>query len=176
VRAILLAGLWAVLTVGGVAAVAAETEADTVPTTTRQITRAKLEALLGTYGKALGIRWSQNAKEPFNIVAFYDKDLRYTTRFEIVMSITRQNTIGIRAYSVPYLNIDEARDPSGLMRKMLRFSDQNFLFWGADASLDIFAGFTVTLESGFPEDAIKIVLQSIPLLDGDVGELEAFID
>lgn len=65
--------------------------------------------------QALGMRWSRNAKEPFNIVAYYDRDLRYTARFEIVMSITRQNTIGFRAYPVPYLNLDDARDPVGLL-------------------------------------------------------------
>lgn len=132
--------LWAVLAAGIVASLAAQTTGDTLPTSIREATRARLEALLGTYGKALGMRWSRNAKEPFNIVAYYDRDLRYTARFEVVMSITRQNTIGFRAYPVPHLNIDDARDPSGLMRKMLRLSEQNFLFWAADGSQDIYAG------------------------------------
>lgn len=168
--------LWAVLAAGIVGSLAAQTTGDTLPTSIREATRARLEALLGTYAKTLGMRWSRNAKEPFNIVAYYDRDLRYTARFEVVMSITRQNTIGFRAYPVPYLNIDDARDPSGLMRKMLRLSEQNFLFWAADGSQDIYAGFTITLESGFPEEAIKIVLQSIPLVDRDVGLLLAFVD
>ncbi len=168
--------VWAILSAVCVGSLPAQTTGDTVATSIRDATRDRLETLLGTYAKTLGLRWSRNAKEPYNIVAYYDRDLRYTARFEIVMNITRQNTIGFRAYPVPYLNIDDARDPSGLMRKMLRLSEQNFLFWAADASQDIYAGFTITLESGFPDEAIKIVLRSVPLVDRDVGELLTFVD
>jgi hypothetical protein len=42
--------------------------------------------------------------------------------------------------------------------------------------LDVFAGFTFTLESGVPEEAIKVVIRSIPLLDPSVGELKPLIE
>jgi hypothetical protein len=57
------------------------------------------------------------------------------------------------------------------MREALLLSGQNFLFWGVDGSHDMFAGFTITLESGFPDDAVRIVLTSIPLVDDSVGDL-----
>jgi hypothetical protein len=62
------------------------------------------------------------------------------------------------------------------MRLLLRLSDRAFLFWGADESGDIFTGYTFTLESGFPEEAIRIVLRSIVNSDKFVGEMRPFID
>ena len=41
---------------------------------------------------------------------------------------------------------------------------------------DIFASYTFTLESGFPDKSIEIVLYSIAPLDGFVGEMRPFID
>ena len=62
------------------------------------------------------------------------------------------------------------------MRKLLNLSDHNFLFWGADDTGDVFAGYTFTLESGFPDKAIEIVLYSIAPLDQYVGQMRPFID
>jgi len=45
---------------------------------------------------------------------------------------------------------------------------------GMDDSHDLFAGFTITLESGFPEEAVRIVLRSIPLVDDAVGDLARY--
>ena len=36
-----------------------------------------------------------------------------------------------------------------------------FLYWGADDTRDVFAGYTFTLESGFPSEAIIVVLRSL---------------
>jgi hypothetical protein len=62
------------------------------------------------------------------------------------------------------------------MRRMLIFSDRNFLFWGADSTDDTFCGYTFTLESGFPDNAIVVVLRSIRSTDKFVGETRPFID
>ncbi len=62
------------------------------------------------------------------------------------------------------------------MRQLLQFTDRNFLFWGADDTYDVFAGYSFTLESGFPAEALKVVLGSISNLDGFVGSLKPFID
>jgi hypothetical protein len=84
-RAILPAGLWAVLAVSGVGAVTAQSNTDAV----RAATRQKLNVLLDTYAPARAMRWYGNNKDPFGIVGFCDKELRYTPRFEIIISITR---------------------------------------------------------------------------------------
>jgi len=67
-------------------------------------------------------------------------------------------------------------DPNGLARQILRFSAHNSLHWGVDDVSDVFAAYTFTLESGFPEEAIKVVLRSIPLVDESVGEIVQFIE
>lgn len=174
--------LIALVIVAGQSAAALST--DTVPTATRVATRARLEALLDSSGKAMGFRrWYRSAGNPFNILVFYDRDLKYASRFEVVISVTRQNTIGFRAYPHwngpgpgDYIDLDQVRDPVGLMKEALRLSDQNFMFWGLDASRDLFAGFTITLESGFPEEAVRIVLRSVPLVDDSVGDLLRFAE
>jgi hypothetical protein len=125
-RAILPAGLWAILTLSGVGAAAAQPNTDVV----RAATRQKLHALLDTYAPAREMRWYRS-KDPFGIEGFCDKDLRYTPRFEIIISITRQQTISVRVYphwTGGYMNIDRARDPNGLMQRLLRFTDQDLFF------------------------------------------------
>ena len=49
------------------------------------------------------------------------------------------------------------------------------MFWGVDGSYDIFAGYTVTLESGFPNEAMTVVLRSIRSLDQFVGDMKPVI-
>jgi hypothetical protein len=98
---------------------------------------------------------------------------------EIVISVTKSDTIGFRVYphyNGDYINVGKAKDGLALMRALLHLSDQNFLFWGADGSDDVFCGYTVTLESGFPSEAIVIVLRSIHNTDKFVGQLRPFID
>jgi len=58
----------------------------------------------------------------------------------------------------------------------LNLSDKNFLFWGMDGTGDIFAGYTFTLESGFPDKAIEIVLYSVRPLDKYVGDMRPAVD
>ena len=164
--------------------VAVAAPADTVSTATRVATRSRLEALLDTTTKTLGFRrWYRSDSDPFRIQLFYDRGLRYATQLEVVINITRQNTIGFRVFphwngpgSSDYIDLDEARDPVGLMREALRLSEQNFLFWALDDAHDLFAGFTITLESGFPAEAVRMVLRSIPLVDDSVGDLARYAD
>ena len=59
---------------------------------------------------------------------------------------------------------------------MLRYNDDNFFFWGIDDTGDTFAAYTVTLESGFPDAAMDVVIRSIPGQDRFVGEMRPAID
>src|SRR5947209_5772054 len=98
---------------------------------------------------------------------------------EIVWSITRSSTIGLRAYchyKGGYINVGRARDPFGLMRRLLYYNDQNFLYWGADDGGDVFTAYSFTLESGFPDDGITAVVRSLRNADKYVGELRPMID
>ena len=147
----------------------------------RVATREKLRQLLATSGPKRGIEinFKQSEKNAFNFVGIKRGALKNAEGFEVVIGLSAQDTIGFRIYPYykgGYINLEKARNGAGLMRKLLNLSDHNFLFWGADDTGDVFAGYTVTLESGFPDKAIEIILYSIVPLDNYVGQIRPFID
>lgn len=147
----------------------------------RVANREKLRQLLIASGPKKGIEtaFRQSDKQPFNFVGVKRGGFVNTEGFEIVVGVSNDQTIGFRIYPYykgGYINIDKARNGIGLMRKLLNLNDHNFLFWGADDGGDVFAGYTFTLESGFPDKALEIVLYSIAPLDKYVGEMKPFID
>lgn len=149
--------------------------------TARIATRDRLQQLLAASGpkKGIEIAFRQSSKQPFNFVGVKRGGLTNADSFEVVVGVSNDNTIGFRiypSYKGVYINVDKARNGSGLMHKLLNLSDHNFLFWGADDTGDIFAGYTFTLESGFPDKSIEIVLYSIGPLDQYVGQMRPFID
>ena len=151
----------------------AQSPADSV----QAVTLDKLKTVIASFEPARQIRWVR-AKGPFDLEGFYDKGLKWSSRLEIYIAVTHQATIWLRVYPQYYghhINVNRVHDPNGLMQQMLRFSYHNFFFWGLDDNLDAFAGYQFTLESGFPEESVKEVLKSIPLIDGSVGDLTPFI-
>jgi hypothetical protein len=147
----------------------------------RDQTRELLRASLNRYGSLaeVNINFRQSEKEPYNFVGTMTAGLKNSQALEVVINVSAQNTIHLRVfphYNGSYVNLDKARDTAGLMRKLLDFSNRNFLFWGADDTFDVFAGYNFTLESGYPEAAISTVLRSIRTLDQYVGELRPLID
>ena len=157
----------------GLQPLAAQSAADSV----QAVTLEKLKAVIATYEPARAIRWYR-AGDPFDLDGFYDKGLHWASRLEINITVTRQATIWLRVYPQYYehhINLNRVHDPNGLMQQMLRFSYHNFFFWGLDDNRDAFAGYQFTLESGFPEEAVKEVIKSIPLIDESVGDLTPYI-
>jgi hypothetical protein len=145
----------------------------------RDAVREKLHALLETAGPTINVSFRQSDKEPYNFVGVMKTGLKNASALEIVISVSAQDTIHFRIfphYKDSYVNVDKAASGVGLMRQMVRFSDQNFLFWGMDGSSDIFAGYNFTLESGFPDVAINIVLRSIANVDTFIGQMRPSID
>jgi hypothetical protein len=145
----------------------------------RNRTREQMAALLEKTGADINVDFKRSQKQPFNYTGSLTAGLVNAESFEIVISVTPKDTIGFRIYphyNKGYINVDKVKDRAGLMRLLLRLSDRAFLFWGADESGDIFTGYTFTLESGFPEEAIRIVLRSIVNSDKFVGEMRPFID
>ena len=146
----------------------------------RDATREKVRQVLTTAGQRsdVNVTFRQSTKNPYNFVGTMT-GLKNVDNLEIVVSVTKSDTIGFRIYphyKGGYINLAKARDTNGLMRKLLYYSDQNFLFWGADDTADVFCGYTVTLESGFPSDAIVVILRSIKNTDKFVGQLRPFLD
>jgi hypothetical protein len=145
----------------------------------RDANREKLRAVLEVVGPKIDVAFRQSDKQPYNFVGVMKSGLKNSDALEIVISVSAEDTIHFRIfphYQSAYLNIDKARSSDGLMRQMVRFSDANFLFWGADRSGDIFGGYNFTLESGFPEASIRVVLNSISKLDAFVGQMRPSID
>ena len=111
-----------------------------------------MNQLLDTVGPAIGVSFRQSQKQPYNFVGTM-RELTNSDSLEIVISVTKSQTIGFRIYphyKGGYINVNNVSDGAGLMKQLLRMSDRNFLFWGVDDAYDVFAGYTVTLESGFP--------------------------
>jgi hypothetical protein len=145
----------------------------------RNRTRERLVELLEKSGPGVNITFTQSQKQPYNYVGSLRTGLANADSFEVVISVTPKETIGFRIYphyKSGYINVDNAKDRVGLMRLLLRLSDRAFLFWGADEDGDVFTGYTFTLESGFPAEAINIVLRSIVNSDKFVGEMRPFLD
>ena len=142
-------------------------------------TRDQLIQLLDKAGPQIGVTFRQSQKQPFNLVGSLKDGLKNADSYEIVIGVSTDQTIGFRVfphYKGAYINLDKVKNGTGLMRQLLLLSDRNFLFWGADQTGDIVAGYTFTRESGFPEAALTIVLRSIPNLDPYVGQMVPNID
>ena len=145
----------------------------------RDKTRERLTALLQRVGPDMNVTFKPSPKSAFVFTGVLRDGLKHAEQFEIVISVTTKETIGFRIfphYKGGYINIDKARNPTQLLRKLAQLNDSTFLFWGADDSGDVFTGYTFTLESGFPDKAIEIVLSSIRNSDDFVGQMRQSID
>ena len=145
----------------------------------RNRTREQLGQLLEKVGPSLNLTFRPSEKQPFAFAALLKAGLTHAESFEVAILATQNQTIAFRIfprYKNAYINIDKVKNAPGLMRLLLRLSDSAFLFWGVDPSGDIFTGYTFTLESGFPEESIKVVLRSIVNSDKFIGEMKPMID
>lgn len=146
---------------------------------TRDKTRDRMSALLARVGPDVKVAFQQSTKSQYVFTGMMREGLTNCDSLEIVITVTSKETIGFRIfphYKGGYINIDKARNTSQLLRKIAQLNDSTFLFWGADDTGDVFTGYTFTLESGFPDEAIKIVLSSIKNSDQFVGEMRPSID
>lgn len=145
----------------------------------REKTRERLSALLQRVGPDMNVSFKPSSKSPYVFTGTMRDGLKHSELLEIVISVTSKETIGFRIfphYKGGYINIDKARNTPQLLRKIAQLNDTTFLFWGADDTGDVFTGYTFTLESGFPDKAIEIVLSSIRNSDQFVGEMRPAID
>jgi hypothetical protein len=148
------------------------------PDAAREKTRERLNTLLQRVGPEINVAFKPSSKSQFVFSGVMSDGLKNSELLEIVISVTTKDTIGFRIfpqYKGAYINIDKAKNSAQLMRKLVKLNDSTFLFWGADDTEDVFTGYTFTLESGFPDKAIEIVLSSIKNSDQFVGELLASI-
>ena len=146
---------------------------------TREKTRERLNTLLQREGPGMNVSFRQSEKNPFSFSGTLKDGLKNAESMEIVVAVSQKDTIGLRIfphYKGGYINIDKVRNTTQFLKQLVQFNSRTFLYWGADSDGDVFTGYTFTLESGFPDEAIKIVLASIKNSDQFVGELRPAID
>lgn len=168
-----------VIAVAGIAFAAGAAGAQQIDDAKRTSNRVKLAQLLDDAGPDVNISFRRSTTQPYNYSGELTTGLTHAESFEIVFGVTDVDTYSLKAYPKykgGYVNVDKAKNPAALMRALLRLSSRTFLFWGVDNEGDAFAAYTFTLESGFPEEAIRVVLRSIVIHDRFVGELRSLID
>jgi hypothetical protein len=167
--------LFLVLILVGAPAVLGQTAAEA----SRDKTKERLSQLLQRVGPSVKIDFQPSSKSPYVFTGALRQGLTNSDFLEVVISVTASETISFRIFphfKGGYINIDKARNTTQLLRQLVHFNQKTFLFWGADETGDVFTGYTFTLESGFPDEAIKIVLSSIKNSDQFVGEMRPSID
>ncbi|MEO8199649.1 MAG: hypothetical protein ABI679_03920 [Gemmatimonadota bacterium] len=145
----------------------------------RTATRERVRTALKDIGTRMGVTFRQSEKQPFNFVGLLTDGLNNSEKMEILVMIGHQDVLTVQAYphvtGDKYINVDRSPNSVGLMRKLLSYNDGQFFYWGMDDVYDVFAAYTFTLESGFPTEALDVVLRSVPLLDKKVGEMGLLI-
>ena len=145
----------------------------------REKTRERLAAFLQREGPGINVSFSPSEKDRFVFAGTLKEGLKNSESMHVVISVSESQTIGFRIYPKyrgNYININKARDTTQLLRQLVQFNFSTFLYWGADTDGDVFTAYTFTLESGFPDEALKIVLESIKNSDKYVGQLRPAID
>lgn len=147
--------------------------------TSRDKTRTRLSGLLAREGPNVKVDFQPSEKTQYLFVGTLRDGLKNADSMEILISVTPSETINVRVfphYRKALINVDKARSSTQLLRKVAQLNDKTFLFWGVTDAGDVFTGYTFTLESGFPDEAIKVVLSSIKNSDQFVGEMRPAID
>ena len=166
--------LFALVMTIGIPAVYSQTE-----DAARVRTREQLSTLLDREGPKIKVAFRRSENQSFSFVGAMKEGLTNSDLLEILIVVSPQQIISCLIYphyKGNYINADKAKNGLALMRQLLRLSAQSFFYWGMDDTSDVFAGYTFTLESGFPEEAITIVLRSIVNLDKFVGDMKAAVD
>jgi hypothetical protein len=143
---------------------------------TRYRNREQLSIALRSAADVSNLNFQPAKVNKFNFSANLTTGLRNAESIEVVVGATDVDTIFLHAYPKyqgAFMNVEKVKNPTAMMRQILKLSGRTFCHWGTDAQGDIFFGFTFTLESGFPVEAIRVVLRSIGNHDQYIAELLA---
>ena len=103
-------------------------------------TRQMLAQLLEKAGPDIQVSFSQSQKQPFNYLGSLKTGLVNAESFEIVISVTPNDTIGLRTYphyKNGYINIDKANNSAALIGYCSSSATRHF-FFGESTRLAIF--------------------------------------
>lgn len=158
---------------------AAAAGAQKIDEAARKRNHARLGELLTAQGPGLDMAFQQSKKQPYNYSAYLTKGLVNAETIEVVFSTTEVDTYSVNAYPKfkgAYINLEKAKNSVLLMRQLLALNHRTFMHWGTDSSGDVFMGFTITLESGFPAEAIRTVLRSVVVHDKFIAEFRGALE
>lgn len=145
----------------------------------RDATREKVRTTLRASGPKINVSFQQSQANPYNFSGSMKDGLVNAESMEIIVMVGRNDILTVRVFphmtGNRYINVDRATNSTGLMRKLLANNSGDFFHWGMDDVYDVFAEFTFTLESGFPQESLDVVLRSVELLDKKVGEMALLI-
>jgi hypothetical protein len=145
----------------------------------REATREQVRTALRQIGPKIGVSFRQAQANQFNFVGTMTQGLNDTESMEIIVMVGKNDILTVRVFphisGDRYINVDRAANSTGLMRRLLANNAGDFYHWGMDDVYDVFAEFTFTLESGFPEESLDVVLRSVELLDAKIGEMGLLI-
>jgi hypothetical protein len=167
------------IVVAGIALASGAAGAQQIDDAKRTRNRVQLAQLLDDAGPGVNMSFQRSTGQPYNYSGLLTTGLTHAESFDVVFGVSDVDTYMLKAYPKykgGYVNVDKAKDPAALMRALLNLSFRTFLFWGIDNEGDVFVAYTFTLESGFPEEAIKVVLRSIVIHDKFFGELRPLIE
>lgn len=157
-----------------------ESESETTSNTILSVRAIEtLRGSLNEFGKKVNVHFQQDGANPGAFVGVLSQGLFQTDAFVISVKIDKTNTLLVRSYPQiggHYLNIESASDKSGLMRSLLRQTDSNFLFTIVDRSGNIGYGYNISLESGYPDKVVDVVLRSIGNSDAFVGKIKPYFN
>ncbi len=140
-------------------------------TSDRDATRDKVWSTLQNYS---AISFHQVDGHPYNFSGMLTSGLVNAQSLEVVVSVGAENTLTLYVYPHVrggYINLNKAHKAAQMMKTLLQMNYTNFLNWGADDDTDVFVGFNFTLESGYPEQSLLTVLDSIKNQDQYVAKL-----
>jgi len=145
----------------------------------RKATLARLGTTLSQTGPVVHIDFKPATNNIWAYVGVLKTDLRVCDSLETIVGASDDDTIYFMiypSYKGGYINLNKARNAAALEHEMLRLNHKNFMFSGVDDASDIYFGFQITLESGYPPEAIRTLLYSTKSVDDYVGRLLPFID
>src|SRR4051812_5037385 len=96
---------------------------------TRDKTRERLAALLARVGPTVKVDFQPSQKSPFVFSGLMKEGLKNADSFEIVISVTTNETISFRIFphfKGGYINIDKARNTTQLLRQLVQYNQKTF--------------------------------------------------
>ena len=139
-----------------------------------------MRAILASVGPRddVAIAFRQSTQNAYNFVGSAT-GLTNSDSLEVVISVTEYKTVSFRVYPYyhgGYINLNRAKDRAGLMHKLLNITTPTSCSSAPTTPMTCSPATPSRSNSGFPNEAVTIVLRSLRNQDKYVGEMRPLID